>query len=212
MAITLKNSTLIPSKAPNLPIAPVQYTQQYQDQILNSLRLYFNQVDNYAQGSNDALITTNGYDQSHIEVYDRTASISVPTTPTLLKPANTLAGNSGITYDPNTGVFTFQYAGGYSLAISLNITASNSGQFVYIYAQKNTGSGWVNNQNSGKAYQLVNNQTVQFQSSQAVYRQAGEQTRYYIYSNGTTSSLVTSTLAAAGSPTVYVPAIRIQYA
>ena len=46
----LKQGSLIPSKAPNLPIAPVEYTQQYQDQVLNALRLYFNQIDNLGQG------------------------------------------------------------------------------------------------------------------------------------------------------------------
>jgi hypothetical protein len=35
------------SKAPNLPIAPVDYDQRYQDQVLSVLRLYFNQVDNF---------------------------------------------------------------------------------------------------------------------------------------------------------------------
>lgn len=50
MAITpLKTLTLRPPKAPNLPIAPVDYTQQYQDQVLNALRLYFAQIDNFAQ-------------------------------------------------------------------------------------------------------------------------------------------------------------------
>jgi hypothetical protein len=49
MATDLKTSTLIPSKAPNLPIAPVDYSQQYQDQLNNALRLYFAQVDNFTQ-------------------------------------------------------------------------------------------------------------------------------------------------------------------
>ena len=34
------------TKAPNLPIAPVEYNQQYQDQLNNVLRLYFSQLDN----------------------------------------------------------------------------------------------------------------------------------------------------------------------
>ena len=34
------------TKAPNLPIAPVAYSQQYQDQFNNVLRLYFAQLDN----------------------------------------------------------------------------------------------------------------------------------------------------------------------
>jgi hypothetical protein len=40
---------LRPSKAPNLPIAPVGYSQQYVDQLTNVLRLYFAQVDNFTQ-------------------------------------------------------------------------------------------------------------------------------------------------------------------
>lgn len=45
----IKNLDLRPPKAPNLPIAPVDYRQTYQDQLLNALRLYFNQIDNFAQ-------------------------------------------------------------------------------------------------------------------------------------------------------------------
>jgi len=43
---TQYNGNIIPSIAPNLPIGPVEYSQQYQDQLLNALRLYFNQIDN----------------------------------------------------------------------------------------------------------------------------------------------------------------------
>lgn len=212
MATQLKQGQLRPSKAPNLLIAPVDYTQTYQDQMNNALRLYFNEIDNYTQGANNTFTNQAAYDGSYIEAYDRSASIAINTTPTLLKPANYLPPVvDGISYDPATGIFTFLYAGTYSLSITLNISASNSGQIVYVYAQKNTGTGWVNNANSGKEYYLVNNQITQFSSPQSVYRAAGEQTRYYIYSNGNTSSLVTSTLPGV-SPTVYVPAIRIQFA
>ena len=34
------------SKAPNLPISPVEYSQRYHDQYSNVLRLYFNEIDN----------------------------------------------------------------------------------------------------------------------------------------------------------------------
>ena len=46
------NGILVTSKSPNLPIAPVEYNQQYMDQVLNALRLYFNQIDNFTQGIN----------------------------------------------------------------------------------------------------------------------------------------------------------------
>ena len=44
-----RNFALRPPKAPNLLVAPVDYRQQYQDQLNNALRLYFNQIDNFAQ-------------------------------------------------------------------------------------------------------------------------------------------------------------------
>jgi hypothetical protein len=43
------NGTLRPSKAPNLPVAPTEYNQQYIDQLSNALRLYFTQIDNFSQ-------------------------------------------------------------------------------------------------------------------------------------------------------------------
>lgn len=46
MVTKAKVLTALPTKAPNLPIAPVDYSQQFQDQFSNVLRLYFNQLDN----------------------------------------------------------------------------------------------------------------------------------------------------------------------
>ena len=219
----MATTPLRPSKAPNLLIAPTSYTQTYQDQLNNALRLYFNQVDNLAQtvaqrvtldgiAFPDGTEQTTAWEPSYIEAYDRTASIAIGTTPALLKPANFLPPvNEGITYDPVTGVFTFLYEGVYSLSISLNIKASSNSQIVYVYAQKNVGAGWVNTTNSGKAYKLTNNIDVQFVNPQSVYRAAGEQTRYYIFANTSGPTLETQTLPGV-TPTVYVPAIRIQYA
>jgi len=55
-AAIIAKTSIIPSKAPNLPIGPVEYTQLYMDQFANTLRLYFNQIDN-TQG---ALLGPNG--------------------------------------------------------------------------------------------------------------------------------------------------------
>lgn len=46
-----KNFILRPSKAPNLPVSPTEYSQQHNEQLSNALRLYFNQVDNFTQAS-----------------------------------------------------------------------------------------------------------------------------------------------------------------
>jgi len=39
--------SLLSPAPPNLPVAPVKYNQQYQDQIANVLRLYFVQLNNF---------------------------------------------------------------------------------------------------------------------------------------------------------------------
>ena len=38
-------------KSPDLLVAPVDYSQQYQDQLNNAMRLYYNQLDNYNQAT-----------------------------------------------------------------------------------------------------------------------------------------------------------------
>ena len=45
----MADNSIRPSKAPNLLVAPIEYRQQYHDQMNNALRLYFNQVDNEGQ-------------------------------------------------------------------------------------------------------------------------------------------------------------------
>jgi len=50
MATPPKVLPLQPTKAPNLPIAPVDYSQQIMDQLLNAFRLYFAQIDNDVYG------------------------------------------------------------------------------------------------------------------------------------------------------------------
>ena len=45
------NPTLIPTKAPNLPVAGMMYDQSFENQILNALRLYFTQIDNFTSAT-----------------------------------------------------------------------------------------------------------------------------------------------------------------
>ena len=119
----------------------------------------------------------------YIEVYDRTPAIPLTATPTLLKPAST-GNHVGITYDASTGEFTFANNANFSLSLIVNAIASASNQNVYIYAEQDTGSGWVVNANSGKQYALtVQGNYVQIVYSQAVRRTAGQKVRYWIWSN-----------------------------
>ena len=148
---------------------------------------------------------------AHIEAYDLSVSIPLSATPILLAPASTSAGAIGITYNSTTGVFTFTNAGSYSLALVVSAIASAAGQALYLYQELWNGSAWVANPNSGKYLTLLNNQVTQIVSAQAVYRAAGSQVRYWIYSNSNKVALQTFTLPGIAS-TVYTPAIRIQFA
>jgi hypothetical protein len=44
--MSIPPNTLLPPKAPNLPVATLQYEQRYQNQLLADLRRYFNTLDN----------------------------------------------------------------------------------------------------------------------------------------------------------------------
>ena len=147
-----------------------------------------------------------------IEAFDRSSSIALTTTPTLLRP-NSFTNAKNMTYDSSTGVFTFLTQCEVSLAITLNALAVASNQRVFQYAERNTGTSWAVIANSGKVFQLANGAITQIVNAQTISRLAGEQIRYFIYTEpGGKVDLVTETLAAVTSGTVYVPAIRIQYA
>lgn len=53
---TIKTGAIRPPKNPNLPIAPTAYQQRYIDDHNKVLRLYFNEIDNFAAG----LLSFNG--------------------------------------------------------------------------------------------------------------------------------------------------------
>ena len=45
------NGTPLVPTPPNLPVAPDTYSGQFENQILNVLRLYFNQLNNFTQAT-----------------------------------------------------------------------------------------------------------------------------------------------------------------
>lgn len=112
----IKTLDLRPPKAPNLPIAPVDYGQRYQDQVLNALRLYFNEIDNFGFG----LINTSGgggLSFPHLAAVDTTDQFATATNTATIVNWNTLESNSGFTLTaPGTataevsGVYKFTYS------------------------------------------------------------------------------------------------------
>ena len=105
-----------PSKAPNLPIAPVSYSQQYVDQLTNAFRLYFAQLDNFNQ-SVGGPIGGKYLQFPHIAASDSTDQYATANnTPTVIK-WNTLESGDGFTLQApgsatplQTGVYKITYS------------------------------------------------------------------------------------------------------
>lgn len=118
-------TTLVPSKAPNLPIAPVDYSQQYQDQFGNVLRLYFAQVDNDWSST----LGPNGgrfFRFPHISAYDSTSQYALNNTVTTVL-WGTLATGSGFTLNANSTA-TCTYSGVYKIDYSLQFANNDNAQ------------------------------------------------------------------------------------
>jgi len=132
--------TLRPSKAPNLPIAPVEYSQQYQDQFTNVLRLYFNEIDNFsssAGGSNGGQ-----YIQfPHISAYDSTSQYALSNTVTTVT-WGTLASGSGFTLNANSTA-TCLISGVYKIDYSLQFANSDNAQHEAVVWLKNNGNAVI---------------------------------------------------------------------
>ena len=125
MATTpLKTFELRPPKAPNLPIAPVEYSQYYQDQVLNALRLYFNQIDNFAQ----PLVQQIG--GSYLQFpfisasYNAIQYATASNTPTKVL-WNTFNAGNGFTLNPNNTA-SASYPGNYKITYSLQFANNDN--------------------------------------------------------------------------------------
>ena len=126
MVTPAKTFELRPPKAPNLPIAPVQYTQQYQDQVLNALRLYFNQIDNLGQGLTGGLGGSFLYFPFIAAYYypDQYASADNTATQALW---NGNSGISGFTLNADNTA-TASQSGTYKITYSLQFANSDNAQ------------------------------------------------------------------------------------
>jgi hypothetical protein len=138
---------LRPSKAPNLLIAPVDYSQQYIDQLNNALRLYFNEIDN---GMAAMLSGTGGSNLSlpYIAASDNTDQLATASdTPTVVK-WSTLEGGNGFTLAA-PGSATAQASGVYKITYSLQLTnTDNAAHDAAVWLKIDTGSGFVDVPNS----------------------------------------------------------------
>ena len=153
MATAPKQINLIPPKAPNLPIAPVDYRQRYLDQVLNALRLYFNQIDNFGFG---ILNTTGGGGLSfpHIAASDSTDQYADGNdTPTVVN-WNTL--DSGLGWTLNApGSAVADVPGVYKITYSAQLANTDNAVHDAVFWLKiDTGSGLVDVPNSATVFSI----------------------------------------------------------
>lgn len=102
--------------APALPVGPVDYSRQYQDQLNNVLRLYFRQLDGVFGG----LLGGNGgrfLELPHIAAQDNTSQYTTTNTATKVL-WNQLDSGSGFTLNPDSTA-TAEFTGVYKIDYSL---------------------------------------------------------------------------------------------
>lgn len=106
--------TIIPPKAPNLPVGPVEYEQNYQNQLNKVQRLYYNQVDNYLT----SIMENSGgryINFPHIFALDTaTQYAAADNTPTVVQ-WDTVVRAEGFTLDAGTDAAIPTYSGAYKV-------------------------------------------------------------------------------------------------
>lgn len=127
MATDQKSGALFPPKAPNLPIGPVDYDQRYIDNVLNALRLYFNQIDNMGQGLLSGSAGGAYLKFPYIGASDLTNQYATADdTPTIVKWSVLDAGNGFTLNIDNTA--TAQFSGVYKIDYSLEFANTDNAQ------------------------------------------------------------------------------------
>ena len=134
--VTTEVLDLARTKAPALPIAPVDYSRQYLDQLNNVLRLYFSQIDNFiGQLSSNNSVTTANLRVPYGAFSSNLTQTTTANTATLMT-MNTTDFSSNVTL--NSSNITVEYAGIYNLQFSAQLeNADNAPEDVFIWLKQN---------------------------------------------------------------------------
>lgn len=83
------------TRAPALPFAPVEYDRQYMDQLLNIIRLYFQQLDNpgASAASTQTVSATQIVSAMNFSTVDQATGLRVVSLPTEADLANIRVGD-----------------------------------------------------------------------------------------------------------------------
>ena len=120
--------------SPNLPLAPNDYQSQYQEQLNNVLRLYFNRLDGYLEKLT-ASSNTAGLRVPYGAFSDFTSQSTTANTATLMA-LNTTDFTNGVTI--SSSKITVTNAGIYNLQFSAQLqNLDNAPQDVFIWLKQN---------------------------------------------------------------------------
>jgi len=142
--VTTEN-TITEFTAPNLPLAPIEYSPRYHEQQNNILRLYFNQINNLVKQLNTAT-DTSGLRVPYGAFQDSTDQTAASTTVAYPVTFNTTDFSNGVTVASNSRI-TVTDAGIWNLQFSIQLTnTTNASQDVDIWFRVNGTN--VDNSNS----------------------------------------------------------------
>ena len=135
--LTLNKYRIKPTSSPRLPAAPVEYNQQYGDQLTNVLRLYFNEIDNVTSsflgidgGRYISFPTGSFYDTT-----SQTASANTPKVVTFNTTDTTTTLNVSVV---SSSQVTVVYPGVYNFTFSAQLSnSSTSVDDTYIWMRVN---------------------------------------------------------------------------
>lgn len=145
----------------------------------------------------------------YIDLQDRTVSITLPTTPTVLVMPTIVTQIDGLTYNNSTGVFTFEKSGIYWHNFFLNII-STAIRTIYSAAEVWNGSDWVPSRYSARRISITSNTDGQVHFASNNYFPAGTQIRFLLWASGT-CTVKSEDLPGVTAGTLTTPAIRIMY-
>jgi len=126
--------------SPALPQATVEYQRQYQDQLNNVLRIYFNQLDNATNAITSDLAGGSLLYFPH-GAFVSTTSQTMPTADSarLISFPDTLAGTEIIGMSVvNGNRVLFEYAGAYQISVNLHVRSTSAAdKDVTVWLRKN---------------------------------------------------------------------------
>lgn len=188
--------------APNLPLAPAQYTPQYLDQLNNVLRLYFNRLDSILAQlkTGSGAIDGSGVRFPYGAFSDFTSQTTTVNTATLMA-FDTTDFSNGVTLATGSKL-TVANAGIYNLQFSAQLqNLDNAPQDVFIWLKQNgvdiTGStgkvGMPARKSAGVPFHDIKGWNYFLSMNAGDYVQ--------IYWSTTNASVTIETYAASGTPT-----------